>query len=130
MVDFVGFGTGYNKQMNSDERRRLELAKAFNEFRQSNPYASPMEMQSFVDQAAAGRNYLAGGMPSADVLNIIGQRNAEALAAKKAQEAQAAAANKFDLFSKAANISDDLTLRFGGNPINEETSELGMPPAR
>ena len=124
MVDFVGFGTGYNKQMNSDERRRLELAKAFNEFRQTNPYASPMEMQSFVDQAAAGRNYLAGGMPSSDVLNIIGQRNAEALAAKKAQEAQAAAANKFDLFSKALNNADDLILRFGENPVDEET---GLP---
>ena len=86
MVDFVGFGTGYNKQMNSDERRRLELAKAFNEFRQSNPYASPMEMQSFVDQAAAGRNYLAGGMPSSNVLNVIGERNAAALKAKQQKE--------------------------------------------
>ena len=119
MVDFVGFGTGYNKQMNSDERRRLELAKAFNEFRQSNPYASPMEMQSFVDQAAAGRNYLAGGMPSADVLNIIGQRNAEALAAKKAQEAQAAATNKLNLFNTQLNMGDDLARGFTGDIFTE-----------
>ena len=119
MVDFVGFGTGYNKQMNSDERRRLELAKAFNEFRQSNPYASPMEMQSFVDQAAAGRNYLAGGMPSADVLNIIGKRNAEALAAKKAQEAQAAATSKLNLFNTQLNMGDDLARGFTGNIFTE-----------
>jgi len=119
MVDFVGFGTGYNKQMDSDERRRLELAKAFNDFRQTNPYASPMEMQSFVDQAAAGRNYLAGGMPSADVLNIIGKRNAEALQAKKNQEAQAAAASKLNLFNTQLNMGDDLARGFTGNIFTE-----------
>ena len=119
MVDFVGFGTGYNKQMNSDERRRLELAKAFNEFRQSNPYASPMEMQSFVDQAAAGRNYLAGGMPSADVLNIIGQRNAEALQAKKDADARAAATNKLNLFQTQLGMGDDLARGFTGNIFTE-----------
>ena len=124
MVDFVGVGTGYNKQINSDERRRLELAKAFSEFKSANPFATPMEMQSFVDQAAAGRNYLAGGMPSADVLNIIGERNAAALKAKRDAEAQTAAANKFDLFSKALNNADDLILRFGENPVDEET---GLP---
>ena len=120
MVDFVGFGTGYNKQMNSDERRRLELAKAFNEFRQSNPYASPMEMQSFVDQAAAGRNYLAGGMPSADVLNIIGQRNAEALQAKKDADARAAATNKLNLFNTQLNMGDDLARGFTGDIFTED----------
>jgi len=119
MVDFVGFGTGYNKQMNSDERRRLELAKAFNEFRQSNPYASPMEMQSFVDQAAAGRNYLAGGMPSADVLNIIGQRNAEALQAKKDADARAAATSKLNLFNTQLGMGDDLARGFTGDIFTE-----------
>tara|TARA_R100001509_G_scaffold44585_2_gene24229 strand:- start:10244 stop:12340 length:2097 start_codon:yes stop_codon:yes gene_type:complete len=120
MVDFVGFGTGYNKQMNSDERRRLELAKAFNEFRQSNPYASPMEMQSFVDQAAAGRNYLAGGMPSADVLNIIGKRNAEALQAKKDADARAAATNKLNLFNTQLNMGDALARGFTGEIFTED----------
>ena len=120
MVDFVGFGTGYNKQMNSDERRRLELAKAFNEFRQSNPYASPMEMQSFVDQAAAGRNYLAGGMPSADVLNIIGQRNAEALQAKKDADARAAATSRLNLFNTQLNMGDDLARGFTGDIFTED----------
>ena len=120
MVDFVGFGTGYNKQMNSDERRRLELAKAFNEFRQSNPYASPMEMQSFVDQAAAGRNYLAGGMPSADVLNIIGKRNAEALQAKKDADARAAATNRLNLFQTQLNMGDDLARGFTGDIFTED----------
>ena len=120
MVDFVGFGTGYNKQMNSDERRRLELAKAFNEFRQSNPYASPMEMQSFVDQAAAGRNYLAGGMPSAEVLNIIGKRNAEALQAKKDADARAAATNRLNLFQTQLNMGDDLARGFTGDIFTED----------
>lgn len=122
MVDFVGFGTGYNKQQNSDERRRLELAKAFSEFKQANPYSTPMEMQSFIDQAAAGRNYLAGGMPSGDVLNIIGERNAAALKAKKDKEAMAAQTSKLNIFNTQLGMKDSLAGSFTGDIYSENAA--------
>ena len=108
MVDFVGFSSGFNKQQDSDERRRLELANAFSAFKQANPYASPMEMQSFIDQAAAGRNYLAGGMPSGNVLNLIGERNAAALKAKQEKEASAALTSRLSQMGQVNSLIPSL----------------------
>lgn len=71
MVDFVGFSDGYRKQQETGERKRLELAKAFQEFQRQNPTANPMEFQAFIDSMAGGSNYLRGGMPSGDMLKAI-----------------------------------------------------------
>ena len=71
MVDFVGFSDGYRKQQETGERKRLELAKAFQEFQSQNPTANPMEFQAFIDSMAGGSNYLRGGMPSGDMLKAI-----------------------------------------------------------
>ena len=74
MVDFVGFSDGYRKQQETGERKRLELAKAFQEFQRQNPTANPMEFQAFIDSMAGGSNYLRGGMPSGDMLKAITDR--------------------------------------------------------
>lgn len=144
MVDLVGAFSGFNKQQDADERRRLELANAFNAFKQANPYATPMEMQSFIDQAAAGRNYLAGGMPSSDVLNVIGQRNADALKAKKAKEASAALTSRLNQMKQVQELLPSIAMGFPGGADNmtdfvdgetvrttafdEYIESLGLPP--
>ena len=74
MIDFVGFSDGYRKQQETGERKRLELAKAFQEFQSQNPTANPMEFQAFIDSMAGGSNYLRGGMPSGDMLKAITDR--------------------------------------------------------
>jgi hypothetical protein len=74
MIDFVGFSDGYRKQQETGERKRLELAKAFQEFQRQNPTANPMEFQAFIDSMAGGSNYLRGGMPSGDMLKAITDR--------------------------------------------------------
>ena len=74
MIDFVGFSDGYRKQQDTGERKRLELAKAFQEFQRQNPTANPMEFQAFIDSMAGGSNYLRGGMPSGDMLKAITDR--------------------------------------------------------
>ena len=118
MVDLVGAFSGFNKQQDADERRRLELANAFNAFKQANPYATPMEMQSFIDQAAAGRNYLAGGMPSSDVLNVIGQRNAAALKAKQEKEASAALTSRLNQMKQVQELLPSIAMGFPGGVDN------------
>ena len=118
MVDLVGGFSGFNKQQDADERRRLELANAFNAFKQANPYATPMEMQSFIDQAAAGRNYLAGGMPSSDVLNVIGQRNAAALKAKQEKEASSALTSRLSQMKQAQELLPSIAMGFPGGVDN------------
>ena len=127
MVDLVGAFSGFNKQQDSDERRRLELANAFNAFKQANPYATPMEMQSFIDQAAAIRNYLAGGMPSSDVLNVIGQRNAAALKAKQEKEASAALTSKLNQMAQVNQMIPALAKAFSGELTTEDEDGLVRP---
>ena len=74
MIDLVGFSDGYRKQQDTGERKRLELAKAFQEFQRQNPTANPLEFQAFIDSMAGGSNYLRGGMPSGDMLKAITDR--------------------------------------------------------
>ncbi len=83
MVDFVGFMQGYQDQQEKDDRKRVELAQAFNDFKAANPYATAIEFQSFIDQVSGGRNYLRGGMPGGEVIKAIADRNAKELAQKR-----------------------------------------------
>ena len=78
MFDPVGFFQGFNEQQETDERKRVELAQAFQELRAANPYATGMELQSYVQQLGGGRNFLRGGMPSGLVLQGIAESNAAA----------------------------------------------------
>ncbi|MAS48203.1 MAG: hypothetical protein CL557_12450 [Alphaproteobacteria bacterium] len=71
MIDFVGFGSGWNKQQEKGERRRTELAKAFQEFQRLNPMATAGEFQGFINSMAQGQNFLRGAMPSGDTLNAV-----------------------------------------------------------
>ena len=115
--DSVGFFQGFNEQQEKDERRRVELAQAFNEFKTANPYATGLELQSFVDQLSGGRNYLRGGMPSGEVLRSISEANA--LRKKQAEEDRERkiasdnmnlALNRQTFATNASKIADDLLL--------------------
>jgi len=75
-------------------------------------------MQSFVDQAAAGRNYLAGGMPSGDVLNLIGQRNADALKAKQEKEASAALTSRLSQMKQVQDLLPSIAMGMPGGADN------------
>jgi len=76
MIDFAGFSSGFNAQQERDERRRGELAQAFNEFQRLNPTATADQFQQFIDSMSGGRNYLRGGMPSGAALEaVVSQAN-------------------------------------------------------
>ena len=74
-INMSQFGAGWNESQENMERKRVELAKAFEEFKASNPYATVQDFQSFIDMASGGSNYVRGGAPSADVLTSLAERN-------------------------------------------------------
>lgn len=68
---FGSFYDGYQKREDEWRRQRVENARAFSEFKRSNPYASFSEYQTFIDGLTGGDNYLRGGLPSQQVLQAI-----------------------------------------------------------
>jgi hypothetical protein len=77
MSVFAGFGQGFNEQRETNQRKRVEVAKAFEEFKRNNPYATVQDYQQYIDGIAGGSNYLRGGMPSGEVLESLAKRNLE-----------------------------------------------------
>lgn len=78
MINFAGFGDGWREQGELRRRQRIELAKAFEEFKRNNPYATADEYQAFIDQnvgGGMGANYIRGGVPGRDVLEALAKDN-------------------------------------------------------
>lgn len=120
MFDPVGFFQGFNEQQETDERKRIELAQAFQELRAANPYATGMELQSYVQQLGGGRNFLRGGMPSGQVLQGIAESNAAAkqrmLDDRKrtiASDNMNLALNRANLMTTLSGFADDALLNSG-----------------
>ena len=76
-MEWSGFGGGWQDNQEFMDRNRRELAKAFEQFKQNNPYADASDFQSFIDQASGGSNYLRGGAPSKDILEKLSKDNQE-----------------------------------------------------
>jgi ATP-dependent exoDNAse (exonuclease V) beta subunit len=77
MIDLTGFSQGFTQRTDENRRSRHEFAKAFEEFKRNNPYASLEEFQSFIDQSTGGNNYLSAGAPSKKVLQQLADENAK-----------------------------------------------------
>ena len=119
MIDFVGFSSGFNAQQERDERRRGELAQAFNEFQRLNPTATAAQFQQFIDSMSGGRNYLRGGMPSGEALNaVVNQANTA--------RAQADADRQFDILKRNIELQDSLSGAVTGILLNyDDPSDTG-----
>ena len=75
MIDFTGFASGYQKRGDYNQGKRREMAEAFAKFKADNPYATQADFQSFIDQYSGGRNYIAGGAPSSEILASLAENN-------------------------------------------------------
>ena len=75
MIDFVGFGRGFQQRGDYNQGKRREMAEAFSKFKAENPYATQADFQSFIDQYSGGRNYIAGGAPSSEILASLAENN-------------------------------------------------------
>lgn len=78
MNAFTNMAGGMIAQRDENQRKRSELAQAFQQFRQTNPHATLAEMQQYIDAQSGGRNYLSRGAPSGQVLQSIADANAQA----------------------------------------------------
>jgi len=102
MIDFTGFASGYQKRGDYNQGKRREMAEAFAKFKADNPYATQADFQSFIDQYSGGRNYIAGGAPSSEILASLSENN---LRAKKLNEAN----QNLDMFNKQTDVKNKLT---------------------
>ena len=103
-MDFSQFGAGWNESQDNMERKRVELAKAFEEFKAQNPYATTQDFQSFIDMASPN-NYVRGGAPSKDILESLGARN-------KVEKDKADLLARIDKESKIANLQNQINPLF------------------
>lgn len=104
-INMSQFGVGFNESQENMERKRVELAKAFEEFKASNPYATVQDFQSFIDMASGGSNYVRGGAPSADVLKSLAENNKVEFDKKQRMDA-------INEQSKLASLRDQVTPLF------------------
>jgi len=102
MIDFTGFASGYQQRGDYNQGKRREMAEAFSKFKADNPYATQADFQSFIDQYSGGRNYIAGGAPSSEILASLAENN---LRAKKLNEAN----QNLDMFNKQTDVKNKLT---------------------
>jgi len=122
MVNLVGFTQGMREQRGTLNRRRRELANAFNEFKAANPTATFDEYQSFIDQYTGdglGSNYLRGGAPSEEVLQTLASENEKR---RKAQEEQAlleSLRRRGETQGQLQGIADDVLLGMPGDDFEK-----------
>lgn len=102
MIDFVGFGRGFQQRGDYNQGKRREMAEAFAKFKADNPYATQADFQSFIDQYSGGRNYIAGGAPSSEILASLAENN---LRAKQLNEAN----QSLDMFNKQNDAKKKVT---------------------
>lgn len=101
-MNLMGFGQGWNEAEQTNLRNRQAMAKAFEEFKRNNPYASAADYQSFIDNMSGGSNYLRGGAPANDVLEALAKDNAT-------RKAQDETARVLELTNKRAATHGQLT---------------------
>lgn len=77
MAVMLGDYVGASAERDRQHRGRMDLMRAFEDFKASNPYATAADFQSFIDQSAGMENYLRGGMPGREVLSRLEQQNME-----------------------------------------------------
>ena len=82
--------------------KRREMAEAFAKFKADNPYATQADFQSFIDQYSGGRNYIAGGAPSSEILASLAENN---LRAKQLNEAN----QSLDMLAKQTKTKENLS---------------------
>ena len=118
MIDLTGFSQGFTQRTDENRRSRQEFAKAFEEFKRNNPYASLQEFQSFIDQSTGGNNYLSAGAPSKKVLQQLADENAKRKLADVTRQQVADLSSRVRTQGELAALVDK---SFLNSDINENT---------
>ena len=118
MIDFVGFGRGFQQRGDYNQGKRREMAEAFSKFKADNPYATQADFQSFIDQYSGGRNYIAGGAPSSEILASLAENN---LRAKQLNEAN----QSLDMLAKQTKTKENLSNLIDNSLLALEPDQSG-----
>lgn len=117
MVNVFGsFYEGFQKREDEWRRQRVDNARAYNQFRSQNPYASYAEYQSFIDSLTGGDNYLRGGLPGNEVLQAI---TAEGQKMKQQQMMM----QQMDLLNKQAQTEGNIAALIGRNALQYDDDQ-------
>ena len=116
MIDLTGFSQGFTQRTDENRRSRQEFAKAFEEFKRNNPYASLEEFQSFIDQSTGGNNYLSAGAPSGEVLENLAKENAKRKLADVTRQQVADISSRARTLGEITAIVDKSFLNSNINP--------------
>ena len=68
---------GMLNQKNQNDTRRVEIAKAFEQYRRDNPYATALDLQNFTDSLVGSDFYLRPGNATGQALQNIADTNEE-----------------------------------------------------
>lgn len=68
---------GFQDRSDELDNQRMKTAKAFEEFKKANPYATTQELRDAVDQFAGSSPYLRSGAATEETIRDIAVRNAE-----------------------------------------------------
>ena len=66
---------GYRDRTDEMETKRLDVAKAFEDFKKNNPYATATELQSAINQIAGPNPYLRAAGGTRQTIDEIARRN-------------------------------------------------------
>lgn len=124
MIDFTAFSQGFGNRRKEDRRLRREMAQAFQEFRAQNPYASAQEFQDFIDAYSGGRNYIAGGAPSQDVLRSIASENQKRRARDEMNQRLADLRTRAQTRGAIEGMADDFLLGYEGDDFDKARDEF------
>ena len=69
---------GYRDRSDELETKRLDVAKAYEDFKKNNPYATATELQSAINQIAGGNPYLRAAGGNRQAVDEVARRNREA----------------------------------------------------
>jgi hypothetical protein len=114
-MDWAAAAAGLRNSRTEDLRKRQEMAKAFAEYRAANPYATAAEYQDFIDRYSGGRNYIAGGAPSASILRAIGMENQKRKAQEEMRQRLSDIQTRQQTIQSLQQLADDALMNMEGD---------------
>jgi hypothetical protein len=118
------FGIGMHESDQYHTRQRMELAKAFEEFKKNNPYATTSDFQAWIDMASGSDNYLRGGLPGREVLGRLEQEGQERRRRDEISRSLSEMRDRADTQGKIQGLIDQSILGMDGDDFDSARTKF------